>query len=69
MRAGFTEVEILNWPIDKYEHYLIALFQVELDKRSAFVQDVMGGIGAALSKDGFKTYSQALEKSRNLIRG
>lgn len=59
---GFSEKEILEWSLDKFGFYLESAAKWEAEKRIAFVQDVMAGIGSALSKDGFSKYEKAMRK-------
>ena len=60
MGAGFTEAEVLDMPLNKYNMYIGAAIEVEYTRRRGFVMDVSAAIGTSLTGKGLEDYIKAL---------
>ena len=56
MSCGFTEEQVLDMPLDKYELYLRAEREVDFTRRRKVVIDTSAAIGGLFEKDGVVNY-------------
>lgn len=60
VRAGFSEEDILNMTIDKFNLYLNALGRGVTQSRRTSVMDMAGAIAGIFAKDGIEKYLEQL---------
>jgi hypothetical protein len=56
MTFGWTEEQILDMTLDKYDMYMRASHDVDLSYRRQVVMDTQAAIGGAFSKEGVTEY-------------
>jgi hypothetical protein len=60
MSQGFTETDVLDMAIDKFELYVESVAKNEMIQRRQFVVDTASAIGGALGGKGFDEYVESL---------
>lgn len=61
MSNGFTEVQVLDMSIDKFELYVESVARNEMIQRRQFVVDTASAVGGALGGKGFDKYIESLQ--------
>lgn len=58
---GFTETQVLDMSVDKFEIYVKSVTKNEMIQRRQFVIDVASAVGGALGGKGLDTYIESLK--------
>lgn len=58
---GFSEKDVLDLPLDKFELYLSVASDLEKVERQKYVIDTAGAVGGLFSKKGVSEYLKKLD--------